>query len=160
MSLKSLNSSLPHHLCEAGKLVRGKAGEGRGGAKLPSLPWDPFLMKKLLKVRFMYPVNSMRDPLVWLKNGWKVKLCGFKKKKKKNKQTNKLKMQTPNVDAQTKHWKNRLRVRLDRTYFAETENWKRCSKIIFKCVNSTVRPIFNKKSGWKVKFLGADPHDW
>ena len=27
--------------------------------------------------------------------------------------------------------------------FAETENWKHCSKIIFKCVNSTVRPIFN-----------------
>ena len=31
--------------------------------------------------------------------------------------------------------------------FAETENWnwKHCSKIIFKCVNSTVGPIFNKK---------------
>ena len=26
-----------------------------------------------------------------------------------------------------------------------TENWKYCSKIIFKCVNSTVRPIFNEK---------------
>ena len=26
---------------------------------------------------------------------------------------------------------------------AETENWKYCNKIIFKCVNSTVRPIFN-----------------
>ena len=38
-----------------------------------------------------------------------------------------------------------LRVCLDRTYFAETENWKHCSKIIFKCVNSTVGPIFNKK---------------
>ena len=25
----------------------------------------------------------------------------------------------------------------------ETENWKYCSKIIFKCVNSTVGPIFN-----------------
>ena len=25
----------------------------------------------------------------------------------------------------------------------KTENWKHCSKIIFKCVNSTVRPIFN-----------------
>ena len=24
------------------------------------------------------------------------------------------------------------------------ENWKYCSKIIFKCVNSIVRPIFNK----------------
>ena len=38
-----------------------------------------------------------------------------------------------------------LRVCLDRTYFAKTENWKHCSKIIFKCVNSTVRPIFNEK---------------
>ena len=27
----------------------------------------------------------------------------------------------------------------------KTENWKHCSKIIFKCVNSTVRPIFNEK---------------
>ena len=27
----------------------------------------------------------------------------------------------------------------------KTENWKYCSKIIFKCVNSAVRPIFNEK---------------
>ena len=32
---------------------------------------------------------------------------------------------------------------MDRTYFAK--NWKHCSKIIFKCVNSTVRFIFNEK---------------
>ena len=38
-----------------------------------------------------------------------------------------------------------FKVYLDRTYFTETENWKHCSKIIFKCVNSTVRPIFNEK---------------
>ena len=38
-----------------------------------------------------------------------------------------------------------LRVCLDRTYFAETENWKHCSKIIFKYVNSDVGPIFNEK---------------
>ena len=40
-----------------------------------------------------------------------------------------------------------LRVCLDRTYFVETENfcWNHCSKIIFKCVNSTVGPIFNEK---------------
>ena len=31
------------------------------------------------------------------------------------------------------------------TYFAETENWKHCSKIIFKCVNSIVGSIFNEK---------------
>ena len=36
-----------------------------------------------------------------------------------------------------------FRVCLDRTYFAE--NWKNCSKIIFKCVNSAVRHIFNEK---------------
>ena len=42
------------------------------------------------------------------------------------------------------------RVRLDKTYFAETENWKHYSKMIFKCVNSAMRPIFNEK----VKFVG------
>ena len=36
-------------------------------------------------------------------------------------------------------------VNLDRTYFAKTENWKHCSKIIFKYVNSTVGPIVNEK---------------
>ena len=35
-----------------------------------------------------------------------------------------------------------IRVRLDTTYFCW--NWKHCSKIIFKCENSTVRPIFNE----------------
>ena len=34
-------------------------------------------------------------------------------------------------------------IRLDTAYFAE--NWKYYSKIIFKYVNSAVRPIFNKK---------------
>ena len=27
----------------------------------------------------------------------------------------------------------------------KTENWKHCSKINFKCVNSTMEPIFNEK---------------
>ena len=38
-------------------------------------------------------------------------------------------------------------VRLDITYFIELKikNWKHYSKIIFKCVNSTVRSIFNEK---------------
>ena len=40
---------------------------------------------------------------------------------------------------------NILRVRFDRIYFAETENWKHYSVIIFKRVNSAVRPIFNEK---------------
>ena len=34
------------------------------------------------------------------------------------------------------------RVCLDTAYFVE--NWKHCSKIIFKCVNSIVGPIFNE----------------
>ena len=34
-------------------------------------------------------------------------------------------------------------VRLDWTYFCW--NWKHCSKIIFKCVNNAVWPIFNEK---------------
>ena len=34
-------------------------------------------------------------------------------------------------------------IRLNTAYFAE--NWKYCSKIIFKCVNNTVEPIFNEK---------------
>ena len=43
-----------------------------------------------------------------------------------------------------------LRYCLDRIYFTENlklknENWKYCSKIIFKCVNNTVGPIFNEK---------------
>ena len=35
-----------------------------------------------------------------------------------------------------------IRVYLDTSYFAE--NWKYCNKIIFKCINSAVRPIFNE----------------
>ena len=38
-----------------------------------------------------------------------------------------------------------FRVRLDTTYF--TENWKYCSKIISKCVNSAVGPV---NSAWIV----------
>ena len=45
----------------------------------------------------------------------------------------------------TYFWSWWLRVCLDRTYFAEIENWKHCSKIVFKCVNSAVGPIFNEK---------------
>ena len=41
-------------------------------------------------------------------------------------------------------WHIIIKVHLDRTYFAEIENWKYCSKIIFKYVNNAMRPIFNK----------------
>ena len=34
-----------------------------------------------------------------------------------------------------------------------TENWKHCSEIIFKCVNSAVRPIFNESFAEKKKFV-------
>ena len=34
--------------------------------------------------------------------------------------------------------------------FAEIENWKHCSKIIFKCINSVVGPI---NSAWIVFFV-------
>ena len=57
----------------------------------------------------------------------------------KKKQTNKKKKK------KTLKFDMKSRVRLDRTYFVETENWKHCSKIIFKCMNSTVGPIFNEK---------------
>ena len=40
-----------------------------------------------------------------------------------------------------------LIVCLDIFYFAE--NWKYCSKIIFKCVNSAVKTIFNESFGKK-----------
>ena len=59
--------------------------------------------------------------------------------------------------------------------FAETENWKYCSKVIFKCVNSTVRPIFNifkyMNSActvreqfmhflWTINFVSESQHKW
>ena len=34
--------------------------------------------------------------------------------------------------------------------FVETENWKHCSKIIFKCMNNTVGPV---NSAWTVFFV-------
>ena len=34
---------------------------------------------------------------------------------------------------------------------AETENWKYCSKIIFKCMNSAVGPILNFLNAWTVQ---------
>ena len=45
-----------------------------------------------------------------------------------------------------------LRECLDTIYFAE--NWKHCSKIIFKCVNDAIRPIFNESLYEKKRFMG------
>ena len=53
-----------------------------------------------------------------------------------------------------------IMVCLNTTYF--TENWKYCSKIIFKCVKSAVRPIFNenfvKKRGFWVPWTVHGTH--
>ena len=46
----------------------------------------------------------------------------------------------------------KLWVRLDTTYFAE--NWKYCSKIIFKRVDNTVKPNFNESFVEKKRFVG------
>ena len=55
-----------------------------------------------------------------------------------------------------------LRVCLDWVYFVETENWnwKHCSKIIFKCVNSIVRPIFNKKVAKKCNLWDREQYTY
>ena len=37
----------------------------------------------------------------------------------------------------------------------KTENQEYCSKIIFKCVNNAVRPIFNKKKLLNKKVCGS-----
>ena len=42
---------------------------------------------------------------------------------------------------------------LDTAYFVE--NWKHCSKIIFKYVNSIVESIFNQSFGKKKKFMDS-----
>ena len=42
----------------------------------------------------------------------------------------------------------------------KTKNWKHCSKIIFKCVNSVVEPIFNEKIVKKKRFVGLVNSAW
>ena len=37
VGLKSLNPSLPHHLCEAGKIRAWRSGEGQGKIAIPSI---------------------------------------------------------------------------------------------------------------------------
>ena len=55
---------------------------------------------------------------------------------------------------------------MDRTYFAETENWKHYYKIIFKCVTSAIGPIFNGKIAEKwslwdsLTMHGCTVHCW
>ena len=51
-----------------------------------------------------------------------------------------------------------IMVCLNTTYF--TENWKHYSKIIFKCVNSTVRPIFNEVLLKKNRFVSLMNSAW
>ena len=40
-----------------------------------------------------------------------------------------------------KQW---FRIRSEIAYYCKTENWKHYYKIIFKCVNSALKPIFNE----------------
>ena len=68
-----------------------------------------------------------------------ARVVGKKKKKKK-----KAKYKREKSKTQTKLT---LKVCLDTVFFAK--NWKYCSKIIFKCVNSIMRPIFNESFGEK-----------
>ena len=81
----------------------------------------------LLVKEVVGPVHSARGPLTD-----NIFTCFSIKKKKKKRNA---------------AWKRKskciLKVRLDTTYF--TENLKYCSKIIFKCVNNIVGPIFNEK---------------
>ena len=46
--------------------------------------------------------------------------------------------------------------------FTETENWnwKHCSEIIFKCVNSVVGPIFNKKVAKKCNLWDPEQYTY
>ena len=53
----------------------------------------------------------------------------------------------------------RFKVCLYRTYFFETENWKHCNKIIFKCVN-TPWDQFLIKNYWKMRFVGPVNNAW
>ena len=81
----------------------------------------------LLVKEVVGPVHSARDPLTD-----NMFTCfSIKKKKKRRNATWKRKS------------KRILKVRLDTAYFIE--NLKYCSKIIFKCVNNIVGPIFNEK---------------
>ena len=55
--------------------------------------------------------------------------------------------QTVNKALKMKNYVNTLRVCLNRTYLLKlkTKNRKYYNKIIFKCVNSTIKSIFNEK---------------
>ena len=52
----------------------------------------------------------------------------------------------------------KLRVHLDTVYFAE--NWKHCNKIIFKCVNSVMKPFLMKKLLKKKRFVDPMNSAW
>ena len=74
-----------------------------------------------------------------------------------------MKKATVSVWEQKKDWSD-FKGRMDWVYFFW--NWKYCNKIIFKCVNNTVRLIFNEKmvekcnlwDSWTVH--GCTVHSW
>ena len=83
----------------------------------------------------VWPVNNVFCPLHSKIMWFYCSRVGKKKKNRKRKTWTQVLVET----------KWALRVCLNRTYFAETENWKHENKIIFKCGNSIVGPIFNEK---------------
>ena len=82
--------------------------------------WDPFLMKKLLKMKLGYASASNMSQM-------------------RHKYNDMLQVTVPRKNREI--WL--LWICLDWAYCCW--NWKYCSKISFKCVNSIVGPIFNKK---------------
>ena len=79
-------------------------------------------LQKYMKTKFVKMLSNFEAMLFFLKKSRVVRSIFWK-----------------NVE---QFWSNAfLRICLDTAYFAD--NWKHCSKIIFKCINSTVEPIFN-----------------
>ena len=91
--------------------------------------WDLFLIKKIAKKCNLWDRKQYTYALFTVD---KVNYYGLGKKKIKKKE------KKDDMITNLHHG-----VCLDWAYFYW--NWKHCSEIIFKCVNSVVRPIFNKK---------------
>ena len=78
-------------------------------------------------------------------------MCAKKKKKKKQKREREMQLQWIQTDTIGSVWIELI--------VAETENWKHCSKIIFKYMNNIVEPMINawmhdlveSKRAWKRK---------
>ena len=114
------------------------------------VPWDPFLMKFLLKKevcksreQYTGPSEKHWNALLNEKKVWNARhglhySCGSHLWKRQNTRIEKLS-------------KRVLRMCLDSVYF--TENWKHYNKIIFIYVNNAVRPILNESFIKKKRFV-------